>query len=275
MFKRFIKDPLFTFLCVGLAIFLLQALFNLEDDAYHVEVREADIARLVDQWSMQMRRPPSEQELQGLVEQFVKEEIYYREAMQQQLDQNDTIVRRRLVQKLTFLTEDIATAVPPTDEELAAFYEDHQEDYAVPERLSFKHRYFSSDRRATAEADATAALTDDTALGDPFMLQREYAERSQREIGDLFGRQFAAELFGLEPGDEWQGPVQSAYGWHALLISKKTPRRIPELAEVRERVLQDAKQQSRKAANAEYYETLKSRYSVSYPPAAPSQDATP
>ncbi|MEE4282614.1 MAG: hypothetical protein V2I41_11775 [Pseudomonadales bacterium] len=98
------KDPLLFFLLIGAAIYALSLWALGEDEAYQIVVGKQDLQRLNDQWSMQMRRPPSEQELAGLVEQFIKEEIYYREAMRLGLDANDTIVRRRMVQKLTFLT---------------------------------------------------------------------------------------------------------------------------------------------------------------------------
>ena len=120
---------------------------------------------------MQMRRPPSPQELSGLVDQYIREEIYYREARRMGLDANDTIVRRRMVQKLTFLTEDVATAAPLEETALKAYYDENIDEYRLPERISFKHRYFSSDRREDAEADARTALDDTEVTGDAFMLQ--------------------------------------------------------------------------------------------------------
>ncbi|MEQ9452086.1 MAG: peptidylprolyl isomerase [Pseudomonadales bacterium] len=264
MLSRILRDPLTVFIFLGLLIFVGQGLFA-SNEEYDIQVRPADIARLHDQWSMQMRRPPTDSELAGLVEQFVKEEIYYREAKRLGLDLNDTIVRRRLVQKLTFLTEDIATAVAPSEAELTAYYEQNKAAYTVPERVSFKHRYFSSDRRSDARADATAALGDAEQADDPFMLQREYAARSEREIGDLFGRAFATALFELSPAEEWQGPIQSAYGWHAVYLLNKSESRIPPLEEVYDRVVVDAKQATRQAANEDYFKQLKAAYEVSYP----------
>lgn len=268
---KFLKDPLVTFLVAGAAIFILAGYFSDDDIAYDVLVREADIQRLNDQWSMQMRRPPTEQELSGLVDQFVKEEIYYREAQRMGLDQNDTIVRRRMVQKLTFLTEDIATATAFSEEELKDYYTEHAEDYRVPERFSLSHRYFSADRRDDAEADAQTALT--TAdKGDPFMLQKEYTARSQREIGDLFGRAFAEALAQLSASQRPQGPIESAYGWHTIVLKNRTEAFIPPFAQVAERVAVDAQQAARRAANDAYYEALSATYTVTFPmDAAPVQ----
>lgn len=268
---NWLKDPLVTFLIVGAAIFALAGFFSDEEISYDVEVRDADIKRLYDQWSMQMRRPPTDQELAGLVEQFVKEEIYYRESQRLGLDANDTIVRRRMVQKLTFLTEDIATASPLDEEALRSYFTENQEDYRVPERFSFAHRYFSSDRRDNAQADATSALNSQDP-GDPFMLQKEYNGRSEREIGDLFGREFASALAKLEPTTANQGPIESAYGWHTIHLKEAKPSYVPEFSDVAERVAVDAQQTARRAANEAYYEDLKARYSITFPEPAEASE---
>ncbi len=263
---RFIKDPLWLFLVAGTAIFFAAGFFSEEDIPYEIDVAEADLKRLQDQWAMQMRRPATERELRGLVDQFVKEEIYYREARRLNLDINDTIVRRRMVQKLTFLTEDIATAVPMTDEELRTYYEANIERYRLPVRYTFRHRYYSSDRRADAKADATVALNETSKEnpGDPFMLQKSYSSRSEREIGDLFGRAFASTLATLEPAEGWQGPVESAYGYHTIQLTKVEESLIQPFESVQERVRVDAQQAARQEANDAYYTDLKSRYQVNF-----------
>ncbi|MEM7079538.1 MAG: peptidylprolyl isomerase [Pseudomonadota bacterium] len=257
-----LKDPLLYFLITGAVLFWVAGLFEGDDVSYAIEVSEADVQRLHDQWAMQMRRPPTTRELNGLVEQFIKEEIYYREAMRLGLDANDTIVRRRMVQKLTFLTEDIATAGPQDDAALAQYFEDNIEDYRVPERYSFSHRYFSVDRRQDAQGDATTALRDDSATGDPFMLQKSYALRSEREIADQFGSKFAEGVSALEPAEGWQGPIRSAYGWHTVKLTDKAASHVPPFNTLRERVIGDARAATRSAANDAYYEDLKARYDV-------------
>lgn len=258
---RFLRDPLVAFLAAGAVLLLASRWWSGSDTSERIVVSDGVRARLSDQWQMQMRRLPTAEELAGLVDAFIREEIYYREAMRMGLDADDTIVRRRLVQKLTFLTEDIATAAQPDDATLLAWYDAHPDACSRPPRMSFEHRYFSVDRRENAQEDATAALADATQAGDPFMLQRSYAQRAEREIGDLFGRTFASELFTLEPGD-WQGPIRSAYGWHLVRISEKLPAaRIP-FAECRDRVLADLQMQARKEANDAYYQELLSRYTV-------------
>jgi len=264
--QRLLKEPLLYFLLAGAGIFAIAQLVPARSGDYRIEVTAAERARLSDQWQAQMGRAPTAAELSGLVEQWIQEEIYYREALRLGLDRDDTIIRRRLAQKLTFLTEDVATSREPTVEELQQFYLDNSDRYLLPERFSFRHRYFSSERRADAQADARAALAaaqsgDDPAPGDPFMLQLSYVQRSEREIAELFGREFAAALREL-PAGSWQGPIPSAYGWHLVKIEQRSAPRLPDYDEVARRVAIDYQQDQRRQANESYYESLRSRYEI-------------
>lgn len=262
---RYLKDPLTLFLAFGLIIFFAERTFSTDGDGeYLIEVTPGQQARIFDQWQAQMGRPPTEQEANGLLEQWIREEIFYREARKLGLDDNDTIIRRRLAQKLTFLNEDLANAEPPGESELSEFFRANLDDYLVPERLSFEHRYFSTDRREDAEADARAAQGDADNPGDPFILQRSYAERSAREIGDLFGRDFAQALGELDASqpDAWQGPIRSAYGWHLIRLTGREAPREPLLAEVLDAVQRDFLQARRVKANDDFYQSLKSRYHI-------------
>ena len=265
MIRSLIRDPLVSFLFAGTLLFFITDWFSRDDDAYQIQVSANEVQRLSDQWSLQMRRPPNKQELDGLISAFVKEEIYYREALKLNLDANDTIVRRRLVQKLTFLTEDIATNEPPAVEALQSFYAKQIDKYIEPAKFSFAHRYFSSDRRDNSQAVASQALTDTTIKGDPFMLQKEYAQRSKRDVGNLFGRDFAEKLAELPTSDEWQGPLKSAYGWHVVKLLNVAPERVQPINEVIEKVKIDWQQAERKVANESYFTNLKAKYSITYP----------
>ncbi|MFK7914562.1 MAG: peptidyl-prolyl cis-trans isomerase [Pseudomonadales bacterium] len=260
-----LREPLLWFALLGALIFLAEGWFN-TDAPKQIVITNAIEQRMADQWQGQMGRAPSAEELTGLTEQWIKEEIYAREAAAMGLDQNDTIIRRRLVQKLTFLTEDIATAAEPEEAALAAYYNEHIERYREPARFDFEHRYFSSDRRNDALADATAALQtlakDDAAqIGDAFMLQLRFANRSERQIGDLFGRDFAAGLVKLESGS-WQGPLRSAYGQHLVRVTATSASAVQPLAQVRTRVLADYAQQRREQANTAFYEGLREQYVI-------------
>jgi parvulin-like peptidyl-prolyl isomerase len=261
---RLLREPLVYFLAVGAALFALTQWLG-TDGGRRIVVTDSERQRLFAQWQAQMGRPPTDTELAALVEQWIREEIYYREAVAMGLDEDDVIIRRRLAQKLTFLTEDLATAEPPEDAALRAYYQTHVEQYTEPERWTFSHRYYSGERRDQAQADAAAALGNladgDAPTGDPFMLQQDYVGRSQREIGELFGREFAAALADVPVGG-WQGPIRSAYGWHLVNMTQRQAPRQLTFEEVVERVAVDYRQQQRRDANEAYYQALLSRYDI-------------
>lgn len=266
--RRLIREPLVYFLLAGAALFLVSAAFT-GDDRGTIVVSAAERTRLADQWQAQIGRPPTETEMNGLVEQWLREEIYYREALALGLDADDVIIRRRLAQKLAFLTEDLAAGDDPGADALRDYYERHAERYTEPARFSFSHAYFSRERRADAHADADAALVglhgDADPGGDPFMLQRRYVERSEREIGELFGRDFAAAVAGLDTTSAWQGPVASAYGWHLVRLEARRPPRQPALDEITARVAADLRQARRRDASDAYYHALRERYRIVQP----------
>ncbi|MEZ5559099.1 MAG: peptidylprolyl isomerase [Pseudomonadales bacterium] len=267
--RRILREPLVYFLLAGGALFFVADLLRGDGTDRTIVIDSLERQRLIDQWQSQMGRPPSERELAGLIEQWIREEIYYREALALNLDRDDIIIRRRLAQKLAFLTEDLATASPAEDADLEAYYRANIDRYTEPERFTFSHRYFSSQRHADAQAAARAALeiargrpADAADLpGDPFMLQRAYAARSEREIAELFGRDFAASLASLETG-AWNGPVQSAYGWHIVYVDARLPAEQLPFQTVRERVGNDLQQRRRSEANEAFYQSLRARYEI-------------
>ena len=268
---RWWRDPLWAFILFGILLFWLDARRTTDD--LQIEVTSADIERLTAQWLAQTGREPSTVELDGLVDQFVEEEVYYREALTYKLETNDTIIRRRLVQKLTFLTEDVATSIDPTTEELRTFFEDHKDNYRQPQKYSFRHVYFSRDRREDASADANRELqriktspspASPQPEGDPFMLQSNFAERSAREIASTFGVGFAEALPNL-PLDDWSAPVESAYGHHLVLLHSLSESYTPDYEAVASRVANDYATDQRKQANDKFKQALLEKYTVQRP----------
>ncbi len=170
-----LRDPVASFVTAGACIFLLSTFFSgATVETPEAEVTEADIERLTYNWKMQKNDDPSPAELRDIVESYVKDEMYFRESKQLGLHINDSIVRRRLVQKLTFLTEDVVRMQPADDTARREFFAQNQETYRIPTRFSFSHRFFSTDLRSDAEADAVASLAETSPVGDNFMLQSEY-----------------------------------------------------------------------------------------------------
>ena len=274
--QRHLREPLVHFLLAGGVLLVLSALFGqsfgVGGSSNRIEVTADRIQQLRETWTRQRGAPPTGRELDRLIEDFIREEVLYREAIASGLDQGDTIVRRRLAQKVEFLAQSVASTVEPSDAELQAFLDDDPERYRFPEQVGFSHVYFSgSNRGAGAEAAARGALArlasgavaaaEAAQLGDRFMLQYEYPPQSRDQIRDLFGPRFAGRLFEL-PVDEWSGPVLSSYGMHVVRIRQRIPSRLPGLEEVRGRVLLDLNEQRLRSAADTYYEGLRRRFEI-------------
>jgi hypothetical protein len=269
-----LREPLFHFLALGVVLFLVYALASdlfSSDATRQIEIGESEIEFLAANWERQWGRPPTEEELLALVESRVREEVLYREALAVGLDQNDVVVRRRMVQKMELLSQDLALLADPTDEQLRSFFRERLEDYRVPPRISFSHVFFNTDRRGgKTDAEARRVLAELRAekpqprrapeRGDPFMLQHDYPRRTPLEVQKLFGSGFAEVLFQLGPG--WHGPVASGYGIHLVHVGERLESRIPEYQEVRDRLVVDYNRMRRDRANQMLYENLVSGYQV-------------
>ena len=256
------------FLALGLLVFLIDGWFGTEP-AQRIVVDEPTVQRLVDLWQAQAQRPPTVGELEALVAGHVREEVLVREARELGLDQDDVILRRRLAQKMSFLLEDLSQPDLPTDGELQSYFDDNRPEFLRPATQSFQHIYLG-DRAAAGEQDVEAiraALAAGAAwrsLGRPFMLQREYAQRSAAQIDDLFGNGFAELLTGV-PLDIWHGPVSSGLGVHLVRVLQRTPEHQPDLDEVRDRVLERLFEERRRSNNEQAYLEIAGRYRIELP----------
>ena len=274
--RRLLREPLVHFLLAGAVLLGLSALFGqsfgIGDSQNRIHVTAERIQQLRETWTRQRGAPPTAEQLRSLIEDFIREEVLYREAIASGLDQDDTIVRRRLAQKVEFLAQSVASTVEPPDTELRQFFEDNKDRYIVPTQVGFAHVYFSSSSRgARAEGAARGALvmlssgqtpaTEASRLGDRFMLQYEYQPQTREQIRDLFGVQFASQVFELPP-DQWAGPVQSSYGVHLVRVRQHLPSRVPDLEEVRRHVLLDLREQRLRSAADGYYQVLRRRFEI-------------
>ncbi|WP_455207010.1 peptidylprolyl isomerase [Kaarinaea lacus] len=277
--KNISKDPLFHFLLIGFAIFALYGVLNKDSTSGStnvINVVEADIDQLRALWQKQWQRPPTKQELDGLVESHIREQVFYREALAMGLDKDDTIVRRRLMQKMEFLVADVSLPEEPAASALQEYYQNNLDRYREPARLSFTHIYFNVDQRGErAEQEAKAVLgsliktgansTYSNGYGDRFMLQSSYIKRTADEIARDFGQQFVEQLSTLSP-QQWHGPLRSGYGLHLVYISEVQPSRVRELDEVKEQVKNDYLFDLRNEANNAVYQKLRERYEISVAP---------
>lgn len=270
--KGLIREPFLHFLLLGAALFSLNAWREAKrpqrDNAANIEVTEAVIERLRAGYERQFNQRPDEEELRGLVLAHIREEVLCREALALGLDRDDTIVRRRLAQKMEFLTDDLVGAREPDDVALQRFFAENAARYDRPPRVSFRHVYFSQEKRGpnvgSAAHEALAALrkgASDETLGDPFLHGFEFAERETEELAALFGSEFAAQLAAGREG-EWSGPVTSSYGLHLVRVADRSEPRPVTLDDVRTAVLRDFSDERRRTANREVFEQLKQRYQI-------------
>jgi peptidyl-prolyl cis-trans isomerase C len=275
---RLFKEPLIQFLILGACIYGAYALFGTDDEAageYVIVVDETRVQGFVTAWQGRMGRPPTDQELDGMISQYLKEEILYREASAMGLGENDAITRRRLAQKLEFLTKDIARLKEPTEGELEAYFADNNERYRDPDLITFTQVFFDPDKRDEATlVDAEAALVilrergepegDVDDLGDRFMLQSYYPQKDELDIRRQFGSGFSGPVMKLEPG-QWHGPVLSGYGVHLVYVFSLLDAPEPVFADVQERVFEDWQTEQQEKFNADYFAGLKSRYEIIMP----------
>lgn len=271
-FVRALREPLLHFLVLATGLFALSNAMSrmpADQEPDTIVVSQERLKSLVLIFQRTWQRPPTQQELDGIVNEYVKEELLYREALAMGLDQDDTLVRRRLRQKLEFVAEDMADAAEPTDEELQRYLDKHPESFRVERRATFYQVYLSRERRGDSlEADSTALLAklrsgsvEAAEVGDPSLLSHFHESLTERGISSLFGSDFMAQLFATEPG-QWTGPLESAYGAHLVLVDQKTDGRVPKLEEVREAVRREWIAARRTTSKEEFFQALLRKYHV-------------
>ncbi len=281
----FFKEPLLHFLLLGVLIFIAYDFVSTdmptEDE---IVVSRAQQQRLIDAFSVTWKRLPTAQEFEGIVDDWIREEVAYREAVAMGLDTDDTIIRRRLRQKLEVLAEDIVSIAEPTTAELERFLAENQTDYVEEPIYTLRQVYFSLDARGrAAQQDAEQALllvntdaqlTNPQTLGDPIPLPHRIEERRESEIAAQFGREFVDGLRGIEPGD-WRGPIRSGYGLHLVLIEDYVPGRALSLEEAAREIKRDWHNRQRVQAIDQLYDRLGARYTITVEdPAEPGSPGT-
>jgi PPIC-type PPIASE domain len=281
--RKLIREPLFHFLLLGAVIFFIadRSRSIAVPSGKKIVVTQSQIESIVVGFSRTWMRPPTQEELQGLMSDYVRDEVLYREARTMGLDQDDVIVRRRMRQKFEFLAEDLAARTgPPSDQELEAYLRQHADKYSEEASFSFEHIFLSREKRgASADAEATAMLArlsgkaiDIEKLGDAFLLPSRFEKTSAGETARLFGEKFAKELNKTQLGT-WTGPIESSYGLHLVRVNGRIPEVAPSLANVRESVLRDLLSDRRKQELDTQYEKLRARYTVVVEPPEASRVA--
>lgn len=271
LFTRAMREPLLQFLGVALVLFAANQLIHgssVQISNEVITISQGRVNQLAESYRLLAGRMPSRAELQALVNDFADEEIAYREAIALGLDADDTIVRRRMRQKLEFLAEDAEASVEPTDEQLAVWLAEHAADYQLPERISFRQVMVSADARGERMSEEATALlkqlrsgADASTLGDPSMLPSTLPPTTQHGVAGIFGETFADALFAHE-GEGWFGPLVTPLGAHLILVLSREPARTPVLAEIRGKLRSDWIEARRRDLREQFLARLRQRYSV-------------
>ena len=267
---RFLKDPLVHFLLIGAGLFAFASWRgqSVQAGRERIVVTAAQVAQVRDAAAVVQGRVPSAAELAELVEPMVREEVLYRQALALGLDENDDEVRRRLVDKMQYLTQDLADPEPGSEEDLRAFYDESPARFEIPELVTFTQVFLNPSARADAlRADAQAALAQLRAgkppaqLGDRTPLRETYESAPREQVRVLFGDALAEALFTLPPGD-WTGPFESDFGLHLVQLRSRSERRLPAFEEIRDRVHEEFAAQRRRERNEAEYARMRARYDV-------------
>jgi len=272
---KFLREPLLHFMFIGAAIYLLYAVFAepaAEDTDKTIVVSAGEIEWMNTVWQKRWSRAPTSDELDGLIKQYIKETVLYREALTMGLNKHDQVIRRRLAQKLEFLAKDLVALTPPTEEELQAYFIEHQQYYSEPTRYTFTQVFIDPDKRGDATLDDAEKIKatliakgenidDASELGDDLMLQNYYPENNQAEIQKQFGSGFAESLVELTPG-QWHGPVLSGYGVHLVYLHNIVKPPAIVFDDVRKRVVQDWETEKGIELNDQFYTSLREQYTI-------------
>ena len=277
--KRWLREPLLHFLLIGITVFAVYAYAHRGrggfESSRQITLSVDELGQMDMYFESQWHRQPTPAEFQAMVEDKVREEVLYREALAMGLDKDDTIVKRRMAQKMQFLAEDVAAAHEPSTAELKAWFEKNSNKFALPSRYSFRHLYFSPDKRGkNAQEEAAKTLAkiagqpEDSklavSLSDRFMFQDYYGDRAPEALAKEFGPQFVVALEKLKPRS-WQGPIESGYGWHLVYVDTVIPGRIPAFEEIEPDVKTAWLGEQKATAWQKAYAEMRAKYIVLLP----------
>ncbi len=272
--KNIIKEPLFLFILAGVLLFFTYQSFtnylNRNDNV--IIIQKSEITLIEKSFEKKFFRPPSPEEREALLQNLTKEMVLYKTALEMGLDKGDQVIKGRMVQKLTFLGNDLIKPPQPSEQDLVTFYEKHKQDYLSDEMITISHIFFDPDKReGNTLADAENALQvlslkadfdgDLAGYGDAFMLRNYYANKTELEIRKLFGTGFTESIFKLETGI-WHGPVLSGYGSHLVYVHSHLKGENPAFADVREQIKIEWLADMQKKLNDSYIEGLMARYEI-------------
>jgi hypothetical protein len=271
LLSRSLREPLVHFLALGAALLLLSTWWQASHEPNRIVVDAPTIQRISAGYTQQYGAPPTANVLDELIGRFVEEEVLYRKGIALGVDRSDEVIRRRVVHKMRFLTEDAIAVGAPNEEAMRAFYEQEQTRYRMPQLQSFTHVYFSSDQGGDAQARERAIAArralDPSVLraperGDAFLGLYDYARADTENLERLFGRSQIVDAIQTAPVGQWLGPFRSAFGWHLVRVHERSAAGRLAFNEVHEQVKQDLMSTTRERQNAAALQKLKSDFVI-------------
>jgi hypothetical protein len=268
----FARDPLAHFLVLGGLLFAGASALDAMSQPV-VRITQGDVEQIAASWQAMTMNPPSEEEMRGLLRERIDEEILAREAHRLGLDEDDVVIRRRLAQKMSFISDDVAVVMPATEEDLLAFFEGRKDRFRLPERYTWRHVVFSAERpgdseRSAAEAALRSAPAGEDPAGDPSLVPGTFSEASREAIVGEFGESFYQALASARES-QWTGPVMSPFGAHLIRLESRIPASEPSYDAVREQVREAWLSEERDKRNSEMREEIRRRYRIEFDAGVP------
>jgi len=271
--KNLLKEPLFHFMLLGgIIFFIYSGIQQNTDNENQIVIDKSDINHLKSVWQLQWQRPPTKEELEHLITEHINQEIFYREALNMNLDHNDEIVKRRLAQKMRFVSSDLSALVKPAnDKNLRAFFKKNQNNYKTGQRYDISQIIFTTERHKNArqfadsilKSNSSASLEALLSLGDPIPIKKTFVKADESVLAREIGADFTKNLVNL-PLNTWAGPVSSGFGIHLVYISKKEAPEIPAYNEVKAKVIKDYQYATEKESEEAILKELKTKYKIKF-----------
>ncbi|MDN3643873.1 peptidyl-prolyl cis-trans isomerase [Lutimonas halocynthiae] len=270
--KKLLKEPLFHFLLMGIGLFIIYGIVsNDQTNEETIVINDFDVDNIIASWEMQWKRLPTDEELKSLILQNIKQEIFYQEALKMNLDHNDEIIKRRLSQKMQFLSSDIASLNEPNDDEILAFYKDNIESYMSQNSYELYQIIYSLDYHNNPKAEAKNMLQSISQqdpkmaenLGDKMPFPFYFKSVDESELNRQLGLNFTDELEKIEV-NQWTGPIQSGFGYHLVFIADKKESAPIPFNDIQADVLRDLEYENQKKMNEMIFEEFRKNYNIEY-----------
>lgn len=264
---KFIREPIVVFVVMGTMLFFLYQIVtgSIERNNKQIHVSKAQIALLEETYRKTWSRPPGEAELNALIDDFIMDEIFYKEAVAMGLDKTDLTIKQRLRQVMEMMMDDYTT-IYPSEDQLRSYLEAHPEKFRLDDRISFRQLHFKAEEKEEATAFLERLSASESAYesytGGLLLLQEMNVNQMKNDVNKLFGSYFSTAIFGLEAG-KWTGPLESSYGWHLVYIYDIVPGKIPDLDDIWDLVEREWSVERKNEIKEEQYRLMREAYDIS------------